>query len=75
MSILKNAIEQKKFDSRVVEKNVNRGRVERSEVEVQLKNLPDDEANAEWVEISSLSSVSHDDDTGSDGSADSTSFS
>lgn len=53
--LLVNAVQDKRFDLRVVERNVVRGLVSPDEVEKQLKSLPDDSANAERVSFESIS--------------------
>jgi hypothetical protein len=69
MKLLKEATEEKKFDIRVVEKNITRGLTRADEYQKFLKELPDEAANAEWVNVEELhnqeesgngaSSVSH----------------
>ena len=51
---LKKAIEEKKFDVRVVEKNVSRQVVRSADVDRNAQQLPDDSASAEWVDIDQL---------------------
>ena len=46
MPLLHDSVGDKKFDVRMVERNVQRGRVASEEVEKHLKSLPDDAANA-----------------------------
>ena len=62
--LLKQAVEQKKFDVRLREKNVQRGALSMDQVRKELSGLPDDGANAEWVSVDNLT---NDDDHGSNG--------
>lgn len=54
MALLHDSVNSKKFDVRLVERNIARGRVTSKELEDALKVLPDDSENAEWVSIDSL---------------------
>ncbi len=54
MTLLSDASESKKFDVRVVERNINRGRVQPQEFQQAVQSLPDDSENAEWISIESL---------------------
>jgi hypothetical protein len=54
MTLLNDAVENKKFDTRMVERNVARQVLTQDEVEKVLKKLPDDSENAEYVSIESL---------------------
>jgi hypothetical protein len=54
MTLLIDATEAKKFDTRVIERNVQRGATKPEDVEKSLKDLPDDAENAEYVSIDSL---------------------
>ena len=54
MSLLHEAVEIKKLDTRVVERNVDRGVIQNKEVEKALKELPDDSGNAEYVNVEEL---------------------
>jgi hypothetical protein len=56
--LLKNAVEQKKFDVRLIEKNVTRGVISQEETEKYLKQLPDDAHNVDIVELDSIDSSS-----------------
>ena len=42
---LKDDLEKKKFDRRLLDKHVAEGKVKQAEVEEYLKSLPDDQAN------------------------------
>jgi hypothetical protein len=54
MALLNDSSDSKKFDTRMVERNVTRGVVTSEMVDDHVKNLPDDAENAEWVNIESL---------------------
>ncbi len=54
MTLLHEAVEQKKFDTRLVERNVARGVISMDEVEKNAKTLSDDAENAEYISIDSL---------------------
>ncbi len=54
MSLLHVAVEEKKLDTRMVERNLTRGIVQQDDVKKAVSALPDDSANAEWVSIESL---------------------
>jgi hypothetical protein len=58
MPLLRNAVEQKKFDIRLIEKNVTRGVVSQEETEKYLKSLPDDSHNVDIVELGDIDSES-----------------
>lgn len=65
MTLLHEAVDFKKMDTRVVERNIDRGVLNAKELEKALKDLPDDAENADFVSIDSLKS----DDEGSSKSA------
>jgi hypothetical protein len=54
MALLHEAVEKKKMDTRMVERNVNRGVISQADVDAAVKALPDDAENATWVAIDSL---------------------
>jgi hypothetical protein len=54
MALLHDSFDSKKFDTRMVERNVTRGVVTSQMVEDYVNSLPDDSENAEWISISSL---------------------
>lgn len=54
MSLLSDAVEFKKFDVRVVERNVQRGVMRAEDVQKNTKDLPDDLSNAEWISIEKI---------------------
>jgi predicted choloylglycine hydrolase len=54
MPLLHDSANEKKFDVRMVERNVLRGQVSQEEAEKFLKTLPDDSANAVTVNEADL---------------------
>ena len=52
--LLHKAVESKKFDVRVVDRNIERGLVRAEDADKVTKSLPDDAANAEWVRVDDL---------------------
>jgi hypothetical protein len=54
MALLHEAVEEKKFDVRVVERNVARGFITQEEAQKAGSNLPDDGENAEYVNVEAL---------------------
>jgi hypothetical protein len=54
MTLLHEAVEAKKLDVRMVERNLTRSVVTQDDVEKQVKKLPDDAENADWINIESL---------------------
>jgi hypothetical protein len=54
MPLLHDSVNEKKFDVRMVERNVTRGRISQDEVEKFVKTLPDDGANAVAVSEADL---------------------
>jgi hypothetical protein len=54
MALLHEAVEKKKMDVRMVERNVARGVITQADADAALKSLPDDAENAEYVSIDSL---------------------
>jgi hypothetical protein len=54
MTLLHEAVDAKKMDVRLVERNVLRGVLSQDDVEKNLKKLPDDAANAEYVNVEAL---------------------
>lgn len=65
MALLHEAINEKKLDVRVIERNVKRGDVTSTEVERSLKQLPDDAANAEYISIADIAAQQDDSGSGS----------
>ncbi|MBU6376314.1 MAG: hypothetical protein KGQ59_09990 [Bdellovibrionales bacterium] len=49
MALLHESIADKKFDTRMIERNVQRGQLNASEVDKFLKDLPDDSGSFEVV--------------------------
>jgi hypothetical protein len=54
MALLHEAVEEKKLDVRVAERNITRGVTTADELQRALDKLPDDSDNAQWVNIESL---------------------
>ncbi len=54
MTLLSDATEQKKFDTRVIERNVQRGITKAEDHEKFQKELADDADNAEYVNVDTL---------------------
>lgn len=54
MTLLHEAVEQKKYDVRLVERNMARNSVTQAEVDQYVKGLPDDSQNALYVSVDSL---------------------
>jgi hypothetical protein len=54
MALLQDALQEKKFDIRLMERNISRGLLNDDEVQKALKQLPDDSANAEWISLETL---------------------
>jgi hypothetical protein len=54
MTLLHEAVSAKKFDVRVVERNVARGFIRAEDADKAAKDLPDDSENAEWVNLEVL---------------------
>jgi len=54
MTLLHEAVEAKKFDVRVIERNVARGVVSAADTDKVSKGLPDDAEAGEWVSIESI---------------------
>lgn len=63
MTLLHDAVEAKKLDTRMVERNISRGVIAAKDQDTALKALPDDSANAEYV---SLESFSDENDSGTE---------
>ncbi len=60
MALLHEAFESKKFDVRVVERNVQRGLVSAEDAAKALAALPDDSENAEYVNVEILAATADD---------------
>lgn len=54
MTLLHDAVEAKKFDVRVVERNLTRGLITTDELDKAGKKLTDDAEGGDWVSIDSL---------------------
>ena len=58
MALLHEAVEKKKLDVRMVERNVARGVITQADVDQSVKALPDDSENALYVSVESLANDS-----------------
>jgi hypothetical protein len=54
MSLLHDSIQEKKFDVRMLDKNLVRNVVSDKEVKTHLEQLPDDAENANYINIEEL---------------------
>lgn len=54
MTLLNEAVDVKKMDTRVVERNIARGVIPSQEVDKAVSALPDDAENAEYVSVEAL---------------------
>jgi len=54
MLLLSKALEDKKFDLRIIEKNLARGILQAQEQAKSVQQLPDDSASAEWVSLDDI---------------------
>ena len=54
MTLLQDATEAKKFDSRIVDRNIQRGSAKQDDYDKFVKELPDDSENAETISIEAL---------------------
>ncbi len=54
MALLNEAVDAKKLDVRLVERNISRGVISQVDLEKSLKTLPDDSENAQWISIETL---------------------
>ena len=54
MTLLHEAVEAKKMDVRMVERNLSRGIIQSDDVEKNLKKLPDDSDNAATISTEAL---------------------
>jgi hypothetical protein len=54
MVLLSDAVQFKKFDTRLVERSLSKGVLSSSELEVAVQQLPDDSENAIWVSVDSF---------------------
>lgn len=55
MALLHEAVESKRLDVRLVERNIARGVVSQAQLDEAMQHLADDSENAEWISIDSLS--------------------
>ena len=58
ITLLDEAVKNKKFDSRVIERNLDRGVIKRNEMQAITKALPDDAANAEYITLEEIAKSS-----------------
>ena len=68
MVLLSDAVQFKKFDTRLVERSISRGVLSSSELEAALKQLPDDAENATWISVDTFTQDGLDSEQGADGS-------
>ena len=54
MTLLHEAVDAKKLDTRMVERNITRGVVSADEHDRAVKKLPDDAENAEYISLDTL---------------------
>ena len=54
MSLLHDAIQEKKFDTRMLEKNLVRNVISDKEVKTAIEKLPDDGENALYITLDEL---------------------
>jgi hypothetical protein len=57
MPLLHESSDAKKFDTRMVERNITRGIVAAADADKITKGLADDSANAEWVNLDVISAT------------------
>ncbi|MFZ9595254.1 MAG: hypothetical protein ACO3A2_04165 [Bdellovibrionia bacterium] len=55
MALLHDAVDLKRLDVRLIEKNIARGVIKKEDVEKALHALPDDAENADWISLESFS--------------------
>ena len=54
MSLLHEAIQDKKFDTRVIEKNLVRNVITDKDVKAKIETLPDDAENATYINLDEI---------------------
>jgi hypothetical protein len=54
MVLLHDSVEAKKFDVRMIERNINRGVVTQQDVQTKVNDLPDDSENADFISLDAL---------------------
>ena len=52
--LLNEAVDSKKMDTRLVERNVAKGLLSATEVQTYVGQLPDDSESADWISIDEL---------------------
>ncbi len=55
MALLHEAVDEKKFDTRVAQRNIERGLLKPEDLKSFVEKLPDDAESATYVSIESLS--------------------
>ena len=60
MALLHEAVDFKKLDTRLVERNIARGVMTTQQLNGALDQLPDDSENAEWTNVETLMNDSED---------------
>ncbi len=51
MALLSNGIKDKEFDIRVIQRGLNKGLLQQDDVDKHHKKLPDDAANADYIDL------------------------
>lgn len=54
MTLLNEAVKEKKLDIRMIERNLSQGVVSKNELEQAALELADDAANADWISLDAL---------------------
>lgn len=54
MALLHEAVDFKKLDTRMIERNITRGAISRQDYEKSVTELPDDGENAEWISLETI---------------------
>jgi hypothetical protein len=54
MALLHEAVDEKKFDSRVAQRNIERGLLKPEELKKHVESLPDDASHAVQVDLDNL---------------------
>jgi hypothetical protein len=55
--LLNEAVESKKMDTRLIERNVTKGLLSHEEVQSYTQQLPDESENADWISVDELSKI------------------
>ena len=64
MILLKEAVEAKKMDVRLIDRHLTRGVLEPKELAQALKQMPDETDHAQWTNIEHLMQIDPDDQDG-----------